>query len=37
MVKFNNSEHLINDGNMLAMHSMQLQKEVKCNPKQPSC
>jgi len=22
---------------MLAMHSMQLQKEVKSNPKQPSC
>jgi len=22
---------------MLAIHSMQLQKEVKSNPKQPSC
>jgi len=22
---------------MLAIHSMQLQKEVKANPKQPSC
>jgi len=31
--KKNNSKHLINDGNMLATHSMQLQKEVKSNPK----
>jgi len=27
----------INDDNMLAIHSIQLQKEVKSNPKQPSC
>jgi len=32
-----NSKSLINDGNMLAIHSMQLQKEVKSNPKLPSC
>jgi len=35
--KIDNSKYLINEGNMLAIHSMQLQKEVKSNPKQPSC
>jgi len=30
-------KHLINDCNILAIHSVQLQKEVKSNPKQPSC
>jgi len=36
-VKIDNSKHLIKNGNMLAIHSMRLQKEVKSNPKQPSC
>jgi len=35
--KVDNSKHLIYDGNMLAIHSVQLQKELKSNPKQPSC
>jgi len=35
--KIDNTKHLINDGNMLAIHSMRLQKEMKSNPKQPSC
>jgi len=30
--KIDNSKHLIN-----MLHSMQLQKEVKSDPKQPSC
>jgi len=28
---------MFNDNNMLAIHSMPLQNEVKCNPKQPNC
>jgi len=35
--KIDKSKYLINDGNMLAIHSIQIQKEVKSNPKQPSC
>jgi len=35
--KVDNSKNLINYGNMLAIHNMQIQKEVKSNPKQPSC
>jgi len=35
--KIDKTKHLINDGNMLTIHSMQLQKEVNSNPKQPNC
>jgi len=30
-------QQIFNDGNMLAIHSIELQKEVKSNPKRSSC